>query len=284
MGEAFMRAPLILYIMHDSGTNELLAYQPGDVTHDAQHKWVHIRSSKDASEKFWVRARCRRYDCIHCEMSKVNRLARRLAAWAVGPQEPGTRYRLFTFSEKNLLLLVSAVSSLETSWRAFLHTVHRVRGHPWHLVERWARWIEVTEGDNGFNAHLHVIVGTRKRVDWKALHTRWDRATGSKSMFHSTGLMDPEIAARYAASYAKKDSGKFWGGLRQRSMTRYGRGLKGKIRVSWSHGTAPQVPSGDGFYCCGNGDLFKRSDLKYEGHCGGEGSDPPQPTERDGQP
>ncbi len=196
----------------------------------------------------------------------MSRLQRRLHRWATeGPEE--MRYHLLTFSEANQDLLASAVAALEHSWRKFTNYVRKSPNHPWNKVQRWARWTEVTAGKRGFNAHFHVIVGLNSRLDWTAMHRFWDLATGSKSMWNSTAAMDPATAAAYATSYSKK-TGVFWGGLTQRQMTRYGRCLKGKTRISWSAGSAPKIGPREAFFCCG--------DYDRKGQCGGEGSDPPQ--------
>ncbi len=262
-----MLAMLILYTMSTNEEIQLESAQPGDVTRDAKHAWVHIRNTEDASELGWVRVRCKRHDCLSCEGSRIFRLQKRLAAWATeGP--PGLQYHMFTFSEANLPILASAVNSLEWCWRRFTNYVRKVPNHPWKHVQRWARWTEVTNGKLGFNAHFHVVVGLTSRLDWTAMHRYWDLSTGSTSMFNATAAMPPEAAAKYVAAYAKKSGGVFWGGLKQRDMTRYGRALKGRKRVSWSRGSAPTVGPREAFYCCGIYDL--------PGHCGGEGTDPPQ--------
>ncbi len=239
-----------------------------DVKHDGKHAWVHIRSYHDASEMCWVRVRCKEHDCWRCETSRIYRLQRRLRAWAA-EGDPGLRYHLFTFSQANMPLLVSALSVLNDSWRRFTNYVRKVPNHPWNKVHRWARWTEVTSGKAGYNAHFHVIVGLTSRLDWTAMHRYWDLATGDKSMWNSTAALSPETVVNYMASYCKKERGVFWGGLSQREMTRYGRCLKGRTRVAWSVGSAPKGAPREGFYCCGQ---FDR-----KGSCGGEGSDPPQP-------
>ncbi len=252
--------------MVDHEEPQLLAYQPGVVTQDGMHVWIHIRAYDDASEVGWVRVRCKAHDCIQCEGARVSRLQRRLRRWALeGPSD--LRYHLLTFSEANHVLLASALASLEWSWRRFTNYVRKVPNHPWKKVLRWARWTEVTKGRNGFNVHYHVIVGVEQRLNWKPMHTYWDLATGSRSNWNSSAAMDPEVAAAYAASYAKKAGRVFWGGLSQRDMTRYGRALKGRTRISWSRGSAPSIGPRESFYCCGQYDR--------KGQCGGEGSDPP---------
>ncbi len=212
------------------------------------HGHCHVRSSIDPQLEFWVQQSCNALDCYECERKKVLRMVGRIHEWVSADAEIG--YRLMTFSNTNSPLLRSSLNSLGNSWRRFTDYVRQVPNHPWTKVVRWAKWIEVTEGVFGYNAHYHVITGAKTDLDWESLHRYWNLASGAVSQLNIGELSEGGAIARYAASYAKKEAGVFWGGLSRRTMTRYGCAFKGRQRISWSKGTAPQRSVGRFYYCC----------------------------------
>ncbi len=230
---------------------------------------IHIREMHNPTASRWVHAACKAIDCIECEQRKVRAVVTRMKGWLA--DAPSLKYRLFTFSNKNETLLPAAVGSLKESWRSFTKYVGKVEDHPWKQTSRWVRWMEVTEGDRGFNAHYHVIVGANRRLDWARLHGYWDMASGAVSQMNVGDEVDGDIIAGYIASYASK-RGVFWGGLSAPTMRQYGLTLQRQKRVSWSRGTAPRsIVRGPTYFCC--------SDPNGCSDCSGSGSDPLPPDQ-----
>jgi len=184
----------------------------------------------------------------------------------------------WTMSLKNNGVLAIALADLVEGHRRFRNTAQqqrtRSRGrHPWLLVNGWVAVNEITSGDEGFNAHLHILAWSdRERINWKSMHRWWNEAAGYPAQFNAGGggiLYGGDKTSRivgYLAKYLSKGAVGdeiVWGGLDPAVAGAHADELRGR---RFLRGFYRLGPKGVHTCDCGHGDWVACCEL-LNGNC-----------------
>ncbi len=160
----------------------------------------------------WVRISCGRPWCVRCEGLKMARfrlkIHRYLTHWTP------SHLWLLTRSVRNSYSIKVGFDSLHETVKRLTEQKKKKSSHLEHdKITHFIGTYEVKHKlDTGFNVHQHYIIGTEHdRLDYKALHSEWNKAAGYQAHLNVEKI-DYGIggAINYISAYISKG---IWGGL-----------------------------------------------------------------------
>ncbi len=208
--------------------------------------FAHLLDIMDPSTQLWVKSVCSRPWCEPCEYVRVLRIRQRISHY-FGYHRPRHLW-MVTRSVKNHWSLRVSFRHLHETNRRFVIYDKRLEKPQWCRIPYWVGTYEITHGDNGYNLHEHLIVGTDyPKIDYELLRALWGQAAGYSAMMHFVKLNDCEHAVNYIAKYIAKGC---WGGLSRGRAYLVKETLKGRNRLVRKRGTVPAAIVKGFCICC----------------------------------